>query len=99
MRQSSPSSSTKSNELDAMISKCIGEIWSKYDFNSSGYLEKSEAKRLVQDTIDDMSQGYVSQGCGSQGSGQPFINERDFEECFKKFDRLNSGTIKMSSMV
>ena len=74
------------NEIDAVISKCVDEIWSKYDDDGNGYLDKDETKAFVRDTLSDMA----------DGAG---FNDDDFDQCFREFDKDNSGTIEKQEMV
>ena len=73
-------------EIDAVIAKCVDEIWTKYDDDGNGYLDKEETKRFVQDTLSDMA----------DGAG---FNDEDFDQCFREFDKDNSGTIEKGEMV
>ena len=75
-----------SNEIDQVIQKCVDEIWTKYDDDNSGALDKEETKKFVQDTLSDMS----------DGAG---FNDGDFDQCFAEFDKDGSGTIEKSEMV
>ena len=45
------------SEIDQVISKCVDEIWTKYDDDGNGYLDKDETKRFVKDTLRDMTEG------------------------------------------
>ena len=47
----------KMSEIDAVISKCVDEIWTKYDDDGNGFLDKDETKRFVKDTLQDMTEG------------------------------------------
>ena len=47
--------SNSASEIDNVIGKCVDEIWSKYDDDNSGELDKEETKLFVQDTLADMS--------------------------------------------
>ena len=78
--------SSTNAEIDAVISKCVDEIWSKYDDDGNGYLDKEETKKFVQDTLSDMA----------DGAG---FNDEDFDTCFKEFDKDGSGTIEKGEMV
>ena len=73
-------------EIDNVIAKCVDEIWSKYDDDNNGYLDKEETKAFVKDTLSDMS----------DGAG---FNDDDFDQCFKEFDKDGSGTIEKTEMV
>ena len=75
-----------SNEIDQVIQKCVDEIWTKYDQDNSGALDKEETKKFVQDTLSDMA----------DGAG---FNDDDFDQCFREFDQDGSGTIEKGEMV
>ena len=75
-----------SSEIDQVISKCVDEIWGKYDTDGNGNLDKDETKQFVRDTLSDMS----------DGTG---FNDEDFDQCFREFDKDNSGTIEKTEMV
>ena len=77
---------TDASEIDAVISKCVDEIWVKYDDDNSGALDKEETKKFVQDTLADMA----------DGAG---FSDEDFENCFAEFDKDGSGTIEKNEMV
>ena len=77
---------TETTEIDAVISKCVDEIWSKYDDDESGFLDKAETKRFVMDTLSDMA----------DGAG---FADGDFDQCFAEFDKDGSGTIEKQEMV
>ena len=34
-------------DIDAVIRKCVDDIWAEYDKDNSGYLDKDEAKKFV----------------------------------------------------
>merc|ERR1739844_840068 len=76
----------QSSEIGNVIGKCVDEIWSKYDDDNNGYLDKQETKRFVQDTLADMA----------DGAG---FNDDDFDQCFREFDKDGSGTIERGEMV
>ena len=78
--------SNADSEIDIVIGKCVEEIWYKYDDDNSGFLDKQETKRFVQDTLADMA----------DGAG---FNDDDFDQCFREFDKDGSGTIERGEMV
>ena len=78
--------SSNNQEIEAVIKKCVEEIWVKYDDDNNGFLDKNEAKQFVKDTLMDMS---------DEGA----FNDTDFDECFKEFDKDGSGTIEKDEMV
>ena len=72
-------------DIDAVIRKCVDDIWAEYDKDNSGALDKDETKRFVKNTLSEM------------GDGGEF-SETDFEACFKEFDKDGSGTIEKEEM-
>ena len=65
----------------------MDEIWSKYDDDNSGELDKEEAKLFVQDTLA---------GVDAESNG---FSDEDFDACFLLFDKDGSGSIDKSEMV
>ena len=61
-------------------------IWSEYDADGSGHLDKEETRQFIMDTIREM------------GDGEEFT-EDDFDECFAKVDLDGSGTIDFEEML
>ena len=74
------------SEIDVVITKCVDEIWSKYDKDNSGELDKNETKQFVMDTLQDMA----------DGAG---FSDADFDQCFAEFDKDGSGNIEKDEMV
>ena len=74
------------SEIDNVIGKCVDKIWSKYDDDNNGYLDKHETKRFVQETLADMA------------NGEGFKDD-DFDECFREFDKDGNGIIERNEMV
>ena len=68
------------------IAGVIEQIWSTYDVDGNGTLDKEETKKFVQDTL------------GNLGSGDEFSDEA-FDEVFSTFDKDNSGTVEKPEMV
>ena len=75
--------------IDAVIAKCVEDIWAEYDKDNSGTLDKEETKLFVKKTLVDMTSG--------EGGGDDFSDE-DFEACFKEFDKDGNGTIEKDEM-
>jgi Ca2+-binding EF-hand superfamily protein len=71
---------------DQAIQGVIDQIWSTYDVDNSGELDKEETKKFVQDTL------------GNLGSGDEFSDEA-FSEVFATFDKDGSGNIDKAEMV
>ena len=72
-------------DIDAVIKKCVDDIWLEYDKDGSGALDKEETKKFVDNTLSEMPDG-----------GE--VMESDFEVCFKEFDKDGSGTIEKEEM-
>ena len=73
------------SSIDAVIAKCVDDIWSEYDKDGNGHLDKTETKAFVKKTLADMA------------GGEEFSDE-DFNACFKEFDKDGSGTIEKDEM-
>ena len=41
-------------DIDAVISKCVDDIWATYDVDNSGELDREETKQFVKMTLMDM---------------------------------------------
>ena len=41
-------------DIDAVIDKCIDDIWATYDKDGSGALDKDETRNFVKQTLTDM---------------------------------------------
>ena len=41
-------------EIDAVIKKCVEDIWAEYDRDQSGTLDKEETKKFVKATLQGM---------------------------------------------
>ena len=72
-------------DIDAVIQKCVEDIWREYDKDNSGSLDKEETKTFVLNTLQEMS---------DQGE----FSEADFDACFNEFDKDGSGTIEKEEM-
>ena len=72
-------------DIDAVIRKCVDDIWAEYDKDNSGSLDKEETKLFVKNTLSEMND-----------SGE--FSEEDFEACFSEFDKDGSGTIEKDEM-
>ena len=72
-------------DIDAVIQKCVEDIWRDYDKDQSGELDKEETKTFVLNTLQEM---------GDQGE----FSEADFDACFNEFDKDGSGTIEKEEM-
>ena len=41
-------------DIDAVISKCVDDIWREYDKDNSGELDREETKKFVSNTLKEM---------------------------------------------
>ena len=74
-----------STDIDTIINKCVDDIWTKYDKDNSGFLDKEETKAFVKDTMEEMSDNGT-------------WDNKEFEKCFQEFDKDGSGTIEKAEM-
>ena len=77
--------SDSTDQLNAVIAKCVNDIWDEYDKDKNGYLDKEETKAFVANTLAEMKDNNT-------------IEDNDFEETFKEFDRDGNGTIEKEEM-
>ena len=71
--------------LNAVIDKCVDDIWGQYDKDGNGSLDKEETRLFVQETLKEMDDSSS-------------VENKDFEETFKEFDKDGSGTIERDEM-
>ena len=74
---------------DEMIVKFVEKIWSKYDADNNGYLDKNESKKFVKDTLDTL---------GSIVENGFTFDEDFFNQCFQEFDKNDNGRIDFEEM-
>ena len=72
-------------DMDAVIKKCVNDIWHDYDLDCNGILDKNETKAFVRATLQDMNDGNQ-------------FSEADWMDCFKAFDKDGSGEIEKDEM-
>ena len=73
------------NKIDEVINKCVADIWTQYDTDGNGTLDKNETKEFVKKTLGEMD------------SNDDFSDE-DFNACFAEFDKDGNGTIDKAEM-
>ena len=71
--------------INKVIQQCVDDIWSEYDKDNSGFLDKEETKQFVKNTLNEMQDNND-------------FSETDFEACFLDFDRDGSGTVHRNEM-
>ena len=72
--------------IEAVIAKCVEDIWNEYDKDGNGHLDKEEAKSFVKKTLVEAA--------GGEGD----FTDEDFDACFAEFDKDKSGTIEKEEM-
>ena len=72
-------------KIDEVIEKCVNDIWSQYDKDGNGTLDREETKLFVKKTLSEMD------------SNDDF-SEEDFAICFNDFDKDGNGTIDKHEM-
>ncbi|EQC28756.1 hypothetical protein SDRG_13440 [Saprolegnia diclina VS20] len=68
------------------IDQCVDTIWSAYDRDDSGYLDKIETRKFVNTLIAEYEK---------DGDVVPPVN---FEECFTAFDVDGNGLLSRKEM-
>merc|ERR1712150_130860 len=70
-------------EEEQVIQGVVNQTWETYDVDKSGYLDKEETKKLVQETL------------GKAGSE---FSESEFNQLFSNWDTNNSGKVEKNEI-
>ena len=73
-------------DVDAVIARCVQEIWDQYDTDKSNALDKAETRKFMEATLGEMT--------GVNGN----ISDEDFQQVFGEFDKNGDGTISREEM-
>ena len=76
---------SSSSNIDEIINQTIDDIWSNFDKDNSGYLDKNETKAFINSTLTEIGENSE-------------YGEAEFEKCFKEFDKDGNGTISRDEM-
>ena len=68
----------QNQEIEAVVMKCVEDIWVKYDDDSNGYLDTNETMQFVKDTLSNMSD-------------EDALDDADLDEFFKEFNKTDHG--------
>lgn len=71
--------------MERRIENCVNEIWSTYDKDNSGFLDKRETRAFIKSQLGKM---------GLEGE----IPEALMDMCFQAFDKDGSGTVTRDEM-
>ena len=72
-------------DYEEVLQSTVDEIWSKYDKDKNGHLDRSEMKAFVQETM-------------STAGVEKKISQDEFDKIFEQVDRDESGTIEKDEM-
>lgn len=72
--------------MDEMIQKTVEDLWSKFDKNQNGYLDKEEALEFIRQTLDDVAKDVAK-------------DDEAIEEAFNQFDVDGNGRIAKPEMI
>ena len=84
--------------MDKILESCVVDIFTEYDVDKSGQLDKEEFKAIIMSTIQgmiDIGQGPPPGLFGENGK----FSDQDFDKCFSKVDTDNSGLISKDEML
>ena len=70
-------------EQEKVIQGVVDQTWETYDVDKSGYLDKKETKKFVQETL------------GKAGSE---FSESEFNQLFSNWDTNNSGKVEKNEI-
>ena len=74
--------------MEEAINMVVENVWSTYDVNNSGVLEKEEAMKFVRDSLGQMETGTTKYE----------YKESDFIAFFDELDKDHSGSIDKGEM-
>ncbi len=72
-------------DYEEVLQSTVDEIWSKYDTDNNGRLDKSEMRAFVEATM-------------TQAGVNKTITDEDFKKIFEQVDKDESGTIEKDEM-
>ena len=73
-------------DIDTMILANVDKLWSQYDKNENGYLEKEEALEFIRNTITDVASDVAQ-------------DDEAIEQAFQEFDVDGNGRIAKPEMI
>ena len=76
-----------SGNIDAVINKCVDDIWAEYDQDESGSLDIKETMAFVKKILSD-----------TEGDDSGDFSEEDFNACFAIFTKNEAGEIEKAVM-
>ena len=71
---------------DAVIQEMIDDLWTRYDTNASGVLEKPQVKAFIADSLEAM------------GAPKSSFSDERFEEIFLELDTKKTGYVDKEEM-
>jgi hypothetical protein len=74
--------------MDNAIQQVVENVWTTYDTNGSGVLEKEEAMKFVKDSLTQMNSGRSAYE----------YKDSDFGAFFDELDKDHSGSIDKGEM-
>ena len=93
--------------MDKIINHCIDQIWNLYDADNSGYLDREEAYRFVQESIksndaeerDEKNPKKLTFLEKEKKAAEEDVTKKQFEACFSAVDDDNNGSISKDEML
>ena len=72
-------------EQEELIAKTVDAVWSTYDADGNGFLDKQECFAFVKDSLKEMGQ-------------EDTLTEETFEAAFNEYDADKTGKISRGEM-
>ena len=91
--------------MNDILSKCIDQIWYKYDDDNSGYLDREEAKKFVMESVnksedeDKSPKKNLTNMEKEKKEEEARMSDKAFEACFSAVDDDNNGSISKDEML
>ena len=86
LEQPNPPEKSLSSIEDDALAGAVDKMWSTYDTDGNGYLDKEETKRFVMDTLKSM---------GTTDN----VSQEDLDAAFIEFDTDKTGKITKENMI
>ena len=79
---------TGTNLHQELIDKTVDAVWSQYDKDGNGFLDKEECKAFIKDSLHEL---------GQDANGVDVLDEA-YEAAFKEYDADGTGSISKGEM-
>ena len=78
-----------------MLSECVELLWTLYDSQDLGYLDREQSKLFVEDAL--LGRDFHHSSDGSDGIDD--LSDQEYNSIFSKIDTDGNGTLSKDEMV